>query len=104
MTALDAERIVAGELETVAVVTVPMLLSVAATARVLDCSARTVRRRIAADELPAVIEHGRTMVRGDELRQYIDQLERIGARRPQRRRVERDFDFLRDRSTSEHRL
>ncbi len=51
-----------------AVVTVPALLSVATVAKLLDCSPRTVRRRIAERSLPAVIDHGRVMVRGDELR------------------------------------
>ena len=52
-----------------AVVEVPALLSVA-----------TVRRRIAEGYLPAVIEHERTMVRGDDLRAYIDRLQRVDAR------------------------
>jgi hypothetical protein len=82
--------------ETSALLTVPTLLPVTTTARILACSPRTVRRRIAAGELPAVIEHDRTMVRGDELRAYIDQLARVGASPPRRRRSERRFDFLRD--------
>ena len=86
-------------LERAAVVTVPALLSVKMTAQVLACSPQTVRRRIADQSLPAVVEHGRTMVRGDELRAYIDGLERTGGarRRPQARSTSRyDFDSLLD--------
>ena len=71
--------------DTPAVVTVPALLSVAAVARLLDCSPRTVRRRIAERELRAVIDHGRVVVRGDDLRAYIDALERVGGSRSFRR-------------------
>ena len=39
-----------------------------------------MRRRIAEGYLPAVIEHERTMVRGDDLRAYIDRLQRVDAR------------------------
>lgn len=74
-------------LEAVAMVRVPVLLSVATAARLLDCSPRTVRRRIAERVLPAVVEHGRVMVRGDELRAYIDGLERVGPRPPRRGRA-----------------
>lgn len=84
------------ELEQLAVVKVPALLSVATTARLLDCSPRTVRRRIAEGELRAVIDHGRIMVRGDELRAYVEGLDRVGAR-PARRRARSTsgrFDFL----------
>jgi hypothetical protein len=85
-------------LERAAVVTVPALLSVSATAQLLDCSPRTVRRRIAARELPAVLDHGRVMIRGDELRAYIDALQR--PRAPRRRRRARAasgrFDFLKE--------
>ena len=85
-------------LERPAVVTVPALLSVASVAQLLDCSSRTVRRRIAERSLPAVIDHGRLMVRGDELRAYVDALERPGG--PSRRRraspTTGRFDFLRD--------
>ena len=63
-----------------AVVTVPALLSVATVAELLDCSPRTVRRRIAERSLPAVIDHGRVMVRGDELRAYVEALDRPGDR------------------------
>lgn len=82
-------------LDTSAVLNVPALLSVATTAQILHCSPRTIRRRIASGALPAVIEHGRTMVRGDELRAYIDQLERAGGSPPRRRASGRRFDFLR---------
>lgn len=88
-----------GDSDTPAVVTVPALLSVATTARLLDCSPRTVRRRIADRSLPAVIEHGRVMVRGDDLREYVDRLERVGGRPPGRRRPRADrttYDFLRE--------
>jgi excisionase family DNA binding protein len=81
-----------------AVATVPALLSVATVARLLDCSPQTVRRRIAERELPAVRDHGRVMVRGDELRAYIDSLERVGirpGRRPRARRATSSWDFLR---------
>ncbi len=85
------------ELEPVAVLQVPALLSAATTARLLDCSPRTIRRRIAERSLPAVIEHGRMMVRADELRAYVDGLERVGAAPARRRsRASRNFDFLRD--------
>ena len=81
----------------------PALLSVAATARVLACSPRTVRRRIAEGELPAVADHGRVMVRGDELAGYVERLERHGpaARRAPRRRAQQTdgFDFLRQPAT-----
>jgi excisionase family DNA binding protein len=81
-----------------AVVTVPALLSVATVARLLDCSPRTVRRRIAERSLPAVVDHGRVLVRGDELRHYIDELERVGGRPAGRRAPRRaaSYDFLRD--------
>jgi hypothetical protein len=81
-------------LDTTAVLNVPALLSVATTAQILHCSPRTIRRRIASGALPAVIEHGRTMVRGDELRAYIDQLERVGRSPPRRRASGRRFAFL----------
>ena len=80
-----------------AVVTVPALLSVARVAELLDCSPRTVRRRIADGTLPAVIEHGRLMVRGDELRAYVEALDRPGGT-SQRHRAPSTagrFDFLR---------
>jgi hypothetical protein len=84
-------------LECPVVVSVPALVSVANTARLLDCSPRTVRRRIADRSLPAVLDHGRTMVRGDELREYVEALEHIGAGRPRRSRSQgaRRYDFLR---------
>jgi excisionase family DNA binding protein len=68
-----------------ALVAVPSLLSVATVARLLDCSPRTVRRRIADRSIPAVVEHGRVMVRGDELRAYVDGLDRVSRGRPVRR-------------------
>jgi excisionase family DNA binding protein len=88
--------------DTPAVVTVPALLSVATVARLLDCSPRTVRRRIAGGELPAYSDHGRVVVRGDDLRAYVDALERVGQARPRRRptraRSGDDFAFLTDGS------
>ena len=78
-----------------AIVACPVLLTVPHVARMLDCSARTVRRRIAEHALPAVNEHGRTMVRGDDLRSYIDGLERIGCSGGRRRRGNGQYDFLR---------
>ena len=79
-----------------AVVTVPALLSVSTVARLLDCSPRTVRRRIAEGSMPAVVEHDRVMVRGDELRQYVEGLARVGSSpiRP-RTRPGGGYDFLR---------
>jgi excisionase family DNA binding protein len=75
------------------VVTVPALLTVATVAELLGCSSWTVRRRIESGELPGVREHGRLMVRGDDLRAYIDALEAVGAtvtarKRPTRRRYD----------------
>ena len=69
-----------------AVVVVPALMSVKTVAQLLDCSARTVRRRIGEGSLPAVTEHDRVMVRGDDLRDYVDHLERVGGH-PGRRRT-----------------
>ena len=86
-------------LECSAVVAVPALLSVARVAELLDCSPRTVRRRIADATLPAVIEHGRLMVRGDELRAYIEALDRPARGPAHRRRTPSTvgrFDFLRE--------
>jgi excisionase family DNA binding protein len=89
--------------DTSAVVTVTALLSVATVAGLLDCSPRTVRRRIAEGSLPAVLDHGRVMVRGDELRGYIDRLGRVGATEARNMRnmrdarpAARDDGFLRD--------
>ena len=78
-----------------AVVAVPVLLKVATVAELLDCSPRTVRQRIADGELPAVRDHGCTMVRGDHLRAYIDALEAVGATATSRRRpTRRGYGFL----------
>lgn len=85
--------------EHAAVLTVPALLSVATVATVLGCSTRTVRRRITAGALPAVVEGERTMVRGDDLRTYVDSLKSIGPRneRPHPRpHARRTYDFLGD--------
>jgi hypothetical protein len=81
-----------------AVVAVPALLSIGTTARLLDCSAWTVRRRIADGSLPAVVEHGRVMVRADELRVWVGGLARVGASpaRTRRRSSIGRYDFLLD--------
>ena len=84
------------ELEPAALLRVPALLSVGTTARLLDCSPRTVRRRIAEGSLPAVVDHGRTLVRADELRAYIDRLQRVGPHLPQRRCRASRYEFLRE--------
>lgn len=84
-------------LERTAVVTVPVLLTVAHVAEVLDCHPRTVRRRIDDGILPAVIEHSTLKVRGDDLRAYIEALERPSAAPARRRKKPRAsvrFDFL----------
>lgn len=83
--------------DTIARLEVPALLSVRTVSQLLDVSPRTIRRRIDEGALPAVREHDRTMVRADELRQYIERLERIGQRPPGRRRraaTQRRYDFL----------
>ena len=72
--------------DTAAVIQVPALLSVATVAELLDVSTRTIRRRIDEGVLPAVREHDRLMVRADELRDYIDRLERVGDRPGRQRR------------------
>jgi hypothetical protein len=81
--------------DTPAVIVVPRLLSILHVAQLLDCSTRTVRRRIADGDLPAVIEHERMMVRADDLRTYIDGLERVGRKRRRRPPVRRSYEFLR---------
>lgn len=84
--------------EVCAVVTVPVLLSLEAAGKVLGGrSARTVRRRIDDGLLPAVIEHGQTMVRGDALLAYIEALqpfEGCSPERQQHRSGTGRFDFL----------
>jgi hypothetical protein len=73
----------------------PGLLKVSTVAQLLECSPWTVRRRIADGSISAVDEHGRMMVRTDELRAYIDELARVGPARPRRRpRRNRDYGFL----------
>jgi hypothetical protein len=81
-----AEPVTQHEVDLVAEVMVPRLLSIAAVAEVLGCSPKTVRRRIAGGALRGVLEEGRLMVRGDELRDYIDGLQRPRNERPRRRR------------------
>jgi excisionase family DNA binding protein len=75
--------------DTPAVVTVSALLSVATVAELLDCSTWTVRRRIDTGELRAYREHGRVVIRGDDLRAYIDALEAVGKTATSRRRPTR---------------
>jgi hypothetical protein len=75
------------ELDEVAEVRVPVLLSIATAAKILGRSAHTVRRRINDGSLPAVVEHGQLMVRGDELREYIEGLSRPGGAVSPRRRA-----------------
>jgi excisionase family DNA binding protein len=84
--------------EHAAMLTVPALLSVATVAAVLDCSTRTVRRRIHNGQLPAVIEGERTMIRGDDLAAYINNLTRPtdNPNRRQPRPRARAYDFLGD--------
>ena len=72
--------------DTVARLEVPALLSVSTAAQLLDVSPRTIRRRIDDGTLPAVRDHDRTMIRADELRDYIDRLERVGQPPGRRRR------------------
>jgi hypothetical protein len=57
-----------------------------------------VRRRIAEGALSAVLDHGRVVVRGDDLRAYIDALERVGGGATRRTRPTRarSYDFLRE--------
>lgn len=74
-------------------VTVTALLTVATVAELLDCSPWAVRQRIRDGVLPAVREHGRLVIRGDDLRAYVDALEAAGQTvrsrtQPRRRRIE----------------
>jgi excisionase family DNA binding protein len=89
----------AGTFEVTATVTIPVLLSVAEVAKLLGCSPKTVRARIAEHELPAIRDHGRLVVRGDDLRAYVDAMERVGGRprrRPRARRGSGWGDVLRN--------
>lgn len=72
--------------EITAVVVVPMLISIGRAAEILGRSPKTVRRRIDDGSLPAVVENGRLMVRADELRDYIEGLQRPVAISGRRRR------------------
>lgn len=65
--------------DVVAEVRVPMLITIATAATILGRSPKTIRRRIAEGSLPAVVENEQLMIRGDELRAYIDSLSRPGA-------------------------
>jgi hypothetical protein len=96
-----AERVAAraaksSALDQSAVVKVPTLLPVPAVAKILGVSPDTVHRRIAEGTLPAVLHDGKKKVRGDELRAYIDGLERSGRRpgRASRAQARRRYDFL----------
>jgi excisionase family DNA binding protein len=97
--ALDTRAAQENEASLSAVVSVPTLLTVAQAGQILGCSPHTVRRRIADGSIPAVREHERTMIRGDELRAYIDGLGRAGpaagVRRTRAPRTRR-YDFLRE--------
>lgn len=83
-----------------AALVVPQLLTIAQVGVVLGCSPDTVRRRIADGSLPGVVEHGRTKVRGDDLRAYVDALERVGpasgVRRTRAPKSRASFGFLRE--------
>jgi hypothetical protein len=74
------------EIDLIAAVRVPRLLSIAKVAEIVGRSPKTVRRRIDDGSLLAVVENGQLMVRGDELRAYIDGLQRPHGERPRRRR------------------
>jgi hypothetical protein len=76
----------AHEIDLIAEVRVPRLLPIAKVAEIVGRSPKTVRRRIDDGSLLAVVEHGQLMVRGDELRAYIDGLQRPGGASPRRRR------------------
>jgi hypothetical protein len=67
-------------------VRVPRLLSIATVAEIVGRSPKTVRRRIDDGSLPAVVEHGQLMVRGDDLRAYIEGLQRPRNERSRRHR------------------
>lgn len=75
------------EVDLIAEVRVPRLLSIAKVAEIVGRSPKTVRRRIDDGSLPAVVEHGQIMVRGDELRAYIDGLQRPRGEARRRRRL-----------------
>jgi hypothetical protein len=62
------------------------LLAIATVAKIVGRSPKTVRRRIDDGSLPAVVENGQLMVRGDELRAYIDGLQRPRRERSRRHR------------------
>ena len=72
-------------IDLIAEVRVPRLLSIATVAEIVGRSPKTVRR-IDDGSLPAVVEHGQLMVRGDDLRAYIDGLQRPRNERSRRRR------------------
>jgi excisionase family DNA binding protein len=78
---------------------IPAVLSVNAVASHLGCSSRTVRRRITEGSLPAVLDHGRVVIRADELKAYVADLEGVGSptrpSRTSRRAAAGRYDFLR---------
>ena len=80
--------------DTPAAYTIPRLLTLTEAAGVLGWHPRTVRRRIDDGSLPAVVEHGRTLIRGDELRSYIDTLARVGRSSGAARRRERPRPYV----------
>lgn len=47
------------------------LLSYAEAAAFLGCSVKTVRRRVAAGELPVVVDHGLRRITEPDLRAYV---------------------------------
>ena len=83
------------EVDLIAEVRVPRLLSIAKVGEIVGRSPKTVRPRIDDGSLPAVVEHGQLMVRGDELRAYIDGLQRPrGEARRRGRRATRSYARL----------
>jgi excisionase family DNA binding protein len=65
------------------------LLSVAKVAKIIGRSTRTVHRRIETGELRAFKDHGQWLVRADDLRAYIEQLEQREQTSPRPRRAQR---------------
>ncbi|HEY6892215.1 MAG TPA: helix-turn-helix domain-containing protein [Solirubrobacter sp.] len=93
---MSADGLDDAALDRLAVVRVPALLSIATVARLLDCSPRTIRRRITEGHLSPVVEGDRQMIRADELRAYVDGLARLqrSRRRPPRSRASSPFPRL----------
>lgn len=77
----------------------PALMTLVAAAKQLGCHPKTIRRRIDDGSLPAVVDHGRPMIRADDLRAYVERLDReAGAPARRRARPRRDYGFLLDRT------